>query len=31
MLFPLLDMAAEVYSQMATFEQNDIEAYVHLK
>lgn len=30
MLFPLLDMAAEVYTKMATFEQNDIEAYVHL-
>ncbi len=29
-LFPLLDMACEVYNCMATFEENDIEAYVPL-
>ncbi|MDO4621568.1 MAG: nicotinate-nucleotide--dimethylbenzimidazole phosphoribosyltransferase [Eubacteriales bacterium] len=31
MMFPLLDMALEVYNRMATFEENDIEAYVHLQ
>ena len=30
-LFPILDMACEVYHSMKTFEENDIEAYVHLK
>lgn len=30
-LFPLLDIAHEVYTKMATFEENDIEAYQHLK
>ena len=30
-LFPVIDMAVEVYSKMATFEENDIEAYQHLK
>jgi nicotinate-nucleotide--dimethylbenzimidazole phosphoribosyltransferase len=29
-LFPLLDMALEVYRRMATFEENDIETYVPL-
>lgn len=31
MLFPLLDMAQEVYFKMSTFEEDDIEAYQHLK
>lgn len=31
MLFPLLDMAQEVYTKMSTFEDDDIEAYTHLK
>lgn len=30
MLFPLLDMAEEVYTKMSTFEDDDIEAYTHL-
>lgn len=30
-LFPILDLAAEVYAQMSTFEDIDIEAYVELK
>ncbi|MDO4616940.1 MAG: nicotinate-nucleotide--dimethylbenzimidazole phosphoribosyltransferase [Lachnospiraceae bacterium] len=30
MLFPFLDMAAEVYFNMATFQENDIENYVPL-
>ena len=29
-LFPILDMALEVYQKMATFEQNEIETYVPL-
>ena len=30
-LFPILDLAVEIYEQMSTFEDIDIEAYVELK
>lgn len=30
-LFPILDMAMDVYKQMGTFEDNDIESYVPLR
>lgn len=30
-LFPILDLAVEIYGQMSTFEDIDIEAYVELK
>ena len=30
-LFPILDLAVEIYEQMSTFEDVDIEAYVELK